>query len=111
MRQAGIVAAACLYALDHNVDRLADDHRNAKVLARGLRQMPGVTVEEPDTNLVFFDPAGAGLSAAELLQRMRQEGVHLSLLGGRVRACTHLDASEAMIEETLGLIRRQLARV
>ncbi len=110
MRQAGICAAACLYALDHNVDRLADDHRNAKGLARGLRQMPGVAVEEPDTNLVFFDPGGAGLSGAELIARLRREGVSLSLLGGRVRACTHLDVTEAMIEETLALIRRELSR-
>jgi threonine aldolase len=109
MRQAGICAAACLHALDHHVDRLADDHRNAKVLARGLRQMPGVTVEEPDTNLVFFDPAGAGVTAAELVPRMQAVGVRLSLLGGRVRACMHLDVSEAMIEEALGLIRRQLS--
>jgi threonine aldolase len=109
MRQAGICAAACIHALDHHVDRLADDHRNAKVLARGLRQMPGVAVEEPDTNLVFFDPAGAGLPAPELIGRLRREGVALSLLGGRVRACTHLDVTEAMIEQTLALIRRQLS--
>jgi threonine aldolase len=108
MRQAGICAAACLYALDHHVDRLAEDHRNAKALARGLRQMPGVTVEEPETNLVFFDPAGAGLPAPELIRRLRLAGVHLSLLGGRVRACTHLDVTEAMIEEALGLMRREL---
>jgi threonine aldolase len=109
MRQAGICAAACLHALDHHVDRLADDHRNAKALARGLRQMPGVAVEEPDTNLVFFDTAGAGLPPPELISRLRREGVSLSLLGGRVRACTHLDVTEAMIEEVLALIRRQLA--
>ena len=109
MRQAGVCAAACLYALDHNVDRLAEDHRNAKVLARGLRQMPGVSVEEPDTNLVFFDPAGAGRPAADLIPRMQAAGVRLSLLGGRVRACTHLDVTEAMIEETLALIRKELA--
>jgi threonine aldolase len=109
MRQAGICAAACLHALDHHVDRLADDHRHAKALARGLRQMPGVALEEPDTNLVFFDPAGAGVQAAELVRRMQLEGVRLSLLGGRGRAGTHLDVSEAMIEETLGLIRKQLA--
>jgi threonine aldolase len=111
MRQAGICAAGCLYALDHNVDRLAEDHRNAKALVRGLRQMPGVAVEEPETNLVFFDPAGAGLPAPELIRRLRLQGVHLSLLGGRVRACTHLDVTEAMIEEALGLIRRELAAV
>ena len=55
LRQAGMCAAACLYALDHNIDRLADDHANASALARGLAQIPGITVEEPETNLVFFD--------------------------------------------------------
>ena len=108
MRQAGICAAACIHALDHHVDRLAEDHRNAKVLARGLRQLPGVAVEEPETNLVFFDPAGAGLTALALIQRMRLQGVHLSLSGQRVRACTHLDVTEAMIEEALGGIRREV---
>jgi threonine aldolase len=110
MRQAGVCAAACLYALDHHVERLAEDHANAKALARGLKQMPGVAVEEPDTNLVYFDPSGAGLSAAELAQRLQREGVLVSLLGGRVRACTHLDVTAAMIEEALSLIRRELAR-
>jgi threonine aldolase len=109
MRQAGICAAACLHALDHHVDRLADDHRNAKALARGLRQMPGVAVEEPETNLVFFDPVGAGVPGSELIRRLRLQGVHLSLLGGRIRACTHLDVTAAMIEEALGLIRKELA--
>jgi threonine aldolase len=110
MRQAGICAAACLYALDHHVERLAEDHANAKALARGLRQMPGVAVEEPDTNLVYFDPAGAGLEAAELARRLQREGVLVSVLGGRVRACTHLDVTAPMIEEALALIRRELAR-
>ena len=110
MRQAGICAAACLYALDHHVERLAQDHANAKALARGLRQMPGVEVEEPDTNLVYFDPAGAGVPAAELAQRLQREGVLVSLLGGRVRACTHFDVTTPMIEEALALIRRELSR-
>jgi len=110
MRQAGISAAGCLYALDHHVDRLAEDHQNAKALARGLKQMPGVAVEDPDTNLVFFDPSGASLAAPELIQRLRAKGVHLSLLGGRVRACTHLDVTAPMIEETVGLVRAELAQ-
>ena len=110
LRQGGICAAACLYALDHNVERLADDHANARALARGLRQIEGVTVEDPDTNLVFFDPAGAGLPTAALVERARQEGIHLSMLGGRVRACTHLDVNAAMIDETLGVLRAALAR-
>lgn len=109
MRQAGICAAACLYALDHNVDRLAEDHRNAKALARGLRQMPGLAVEDPETNLVFFEPAGAGIASTDLIQRLRLKGLYLSFVGGRVRACTHLDVTGAMIEEAVALIRAELA--
>jgi threonine aldolase len=108
MRQAGICAAACLYALDHNIDRLADDHANARALAAGLRQMEGVAVEEPDTNLVYFDPAGAGMTAATLQATLRAEGIAVSALGGRLRACTHLDVASPMIGETLEAIRRLL---
>ena len=61
MRQAGICAAACVHALDHHVDRLADDHANARALARGLAQINGVEVQQPETNLVFFNPDGAGV--------------------------------------------------
>jgi threonine aldolase len=110
MRQAGLCAAACLYALDHHVERLAEDHANAKALARGLAQIPGMKVEAPDTNLVFFDPAGTGMSAAALVDRLRMEGVQLSMLGGRIRACTHLDVTSAMIEEALQLMRAATAR-
>jgi threonine aldolase len=92
MRQAGICAAACLYALDHNVDRLAEDHANALMLSRGLSQLPGLAVEEPETNLVFFDTSGAELTADALVHRVRQFGISLSTVGPyRVRACTHLD--------------------
>jgi threonine aldolase len=92
MRQGGICAAACLYALDHNIDRLAEDHANAKALARGLSQMPGLAVEEPETNLVFFDTRGAGVTADDLASRLRQSGISVSTVGPyRVRACTHLD--------------------
>jgi threonine aldolase len=110
MRQAGICAAACLHSLDHHVDRLAEDHANAKALARGLAQIPGMKVEDPDTNLVFFDPSGTGVAAAELVKRLRMEGVQLSMLGGRIRACTHLDVTGAMIEDTLALLRAAVAR-
>jgi threonine aldolase len=110
MRQAGVCAAGCLYALDHHVERLAEDHANAKALARGLAQISGVAVEPPDTNLVFFDPSGAGVTAAELVARLRMQGVQLSMLGGRIRACTHLDVTAAMIEESLGLMREALRR-
>ena len=63
-----------------------------------------MAVENPDTNLVFFDPGG-GLSAAELARRMRLKGVQLSVLGERVRACTHLDVTAGMIEEMVGHVR------
>ncbi|WP_083747755.1 threonine aldolase family protein [Teichococcus deserti] len=110
MRQAGICAAACLHALDHHVDRLAEDHANAKALARGLRQIEGIAVEEPDTNLVFFDIAGTGRSTAAVVDALRLEGIQLSMLGGRLRACLHLDVSAAMVEETLQILRATLAK-
>jgi threonine aldolase len=105
MRQAGICAAACIHALDHHVDRLAEDHANARALAGGLSQIAGVAVQQPETNLVFFDPAGAGVKGDQMVASLRQRGVLLAMMDGRIRACTHLDVTAAMIEETLGLIR------
>jgi threonine aldolase len=109
MRQAGVCAAACVYALDHHVDRLAEDHANARALARGLSQIQGVEVQQPETNLVFFKPDGAGVSGDALVKALRQRGVLLAMMDGRIRACTHLDVSAGMIEETVGLVR-EIAR-
>jgi threonine aldolase len=109
MRQAGICAAACTYALDHHVIRLADDHANARALARGLAQIEGVEVQQPETNLVFFKPDGAGITGDDMVARLRQRGVLLAMMDGRIRACTHLDVSADMIEETVGLVR-EIAR-
>ena len=105
MRQAGICAAACVFALDHHVDRLADDHTNARALARGLSQIAGMEVQQPETNLVFFRPDGAGVSGEKMVSALRQRGVLLAMMDGRIRACTHLDVSADMIEETVGLVR------
>src|SRR5215213_4082516 len=105
MRQAGIAAAACVYALDHHIDRLADDHANARVLARGLSQINGIEVQEPETNLVFFKPDGAGIAGGKMVEALRKRGVLLAMMDGRIRACTHLDVSAAMIEETVGIVR------
>jgi threonine aldolase len=105
MRQAGICAAACVHALDHHIDRLNDDHANARALAGGLSQIAGVDVQQPQTNLVFFNPEGAGVKGEKMVAALRQRGVLLAMMDGRIRACTHLDVSAAMIEETLGLIR------
>jgi threonine aldolase len=110
MRQAGICAAACTYALDHHVDRLAEDHSNARALARGLAQIAGVEVQQPETNLVFFKPDGAGISGNDLVARLRPHGVLLAMMDGRIRACTHLDVTADMIEETIGLVREIVRR-
>jgi threonine aldolase len=67
-----------------------------------------MTVQEPETNLVSFDPAGAGMGAGELQAALRAEGIAVSALGGRLRACTHLDVEAPMIGATLEAIRRLL---
>ncbi len=105
MRKSGICAAACIYALDHHVDRLAEDHANARALARGLSQISGLEVQAPETNLVFFKPDGAGVPGDKMVAELRKRGVMLAMMDGRIRACTHLDVTAGMIEEALGRIR------
>jgi threonine aldolase len=105
MRQAGICAAACTYALDYHVERLAEDHANARALARGLAQIEGIEVQEPETNLVFLRPDGAGVSAADMVAALNKRGIQIATMDGRIRACTHLDVTAAMIEETVGHVR------
>jgi threonine aldolase len=105
MRQAGVCAAACIYALDHHVERLADDHANARALARGLSQIEGIEVQQPETNLVFFMPEKAGMSGDDMVKALRARGVLLATMDGRIRACTHLDVTAQMIDETVGLVR------
>ena len=104
MRQAGIVAAGCLYALDHHVERLAEDHANARRLADALASM-GFGVTEPDTNLVFVDPRPAGLEAMELAAALEDRGVEVSVLGTRNRFCTHLDVTADEVEEAIAAVR------
>ena len=111
MRQAGIAAAGCLYALDHHVDRLVEDHENARRLARGLADIDGIEVRTaaPDTNMVFFDASGLGLSNREFLDRLAAAGVRMSGAGGSIRAVTHLDVSRADIDRALAAGRRVAA--
>jgi len=105
MRQAGVCAAACIYALDHHVDRLAEDHANGRALARGLSQINGIEVQQPETNLVFFKPDGAGISGEKMVAALRPRGVLLAVMDGRIRACTHLDVTAGMIEEMISHVR------
>ena len=111
MRQAGIIAAACIYALDHHIERLAEDHANARLLAEGLAEIPGVALDPAsvETNIVWFEVRGP-LGAEAVARALREQGI---LIGGygqhRMRAVTHLDVDRAGIETTLRALRRLLA--
>ncbi len=106
MRQGGMNAAACLYSLEHHIDRLAEDHANAAALARGMAQIPGITVETPETNLVFFDTSSTGMTMPEFAGKLRAQGVMVSVSDiHRGRACLHLDVTAAMVDEALSVMR------
>ena len=106
LRQGGLSAAACLYALDHNVDRLAEDHARARRLAAGIGQIPGLLAEAPPTNLVFIDTDGIGMDATAFAAALRAKGVSVSVMGrNRARACTHLDVDDAQIDLALVAMR------
>ncbi len=114
MRQAGIVAAAGVHAFKHHVERLGEDHQNAKRLAQGLMQIPGVEVdpEEPETNMVFFDVNGAGLDNFQMSERLLEKGVRIGAgYGPRdlMRAVTHLDVDADGIDQALAAIRAVIA--
>jgi threonine aldolase len=107
MRQAGIIAAAGLYALEHHVDRLAEDHANAERLAAGLAGIRGLEVEAPQTNMVFVRiPADR---TAALKAHLEREGV-LALIGPRTRLATHLDVSATGIDRAVAAFRAFFAR-
>ncbi len=105
MRQAGIVAAGCLHALDHHVERLADDHAGAARLAEGLTEL-GFAVTPPETNLVYVDPRPVGQDAVAFAAAMGEQGVEISTLGARNRLCTHLDVTADDVEAALDAARR-----
>ncbi|WP_141325220.1 low-specificity L-threonine aldolase [Myxococcus sp. AB025B] len=109
MRQAGILAAAALYALEHHVERLAEDHANARRLATGLAEVPGVKVDvkRVETNMVFAEFVRP---AREMVPLLRTQGVLTNPAGGphTVRLVTHLDVSSADIDEAVARVRRAL---
>jgi threonine aldolase len=111
MRQAGIVAAAGVYALEHNIDRLAEDHRRARRLAEGLAEagLP-VDPEEVETNFVQLDVAPLGLTYSDALERLHQAGVGFSATvhPNVLRAVTHLDVTDEDIERAIELAPRAL---
>jgi threonine aldolase len=96
MRQAGILAAAGVYALEHNVARLAEDHANAQAFAHSIAAIPGVRLdpEQIDSNLVFFDVRDTGISAEAVSRGLLAHDVRIGIeSGSRMRAVTHLDVS------------------
>lgn len=107
MRQVGILAAACLYALDHHVDRLADDHANAAHLAEGLRTIGRLGVRGPFTNMVFVDVPADDVAA--LAAHLRAAGIVASI-GASTRFVTHLDADRAKVDRVVDVIRAFYAR-
>jgi len=105
MRQAGVLAAAALHALEHHVDRLADDHARAKRLAAGLAGLPGLTVEPAQTNIVFADLAGE--RAATLMPFLKSRGVLATGLY-KLRFVTHLDVDDDGVDRAIAAVREHL---
>jgi threonine aldolase len=112
MRQAGIIAAAGVYALEHHVERLAEDHRNAAVLARGLAAIAGIRIDPAhvQTNIVIFRLDGARMTVDAFLDALRRRGVRMgAALGGAVRAVTHLDVSSQGVARALEAVEETMA--
>jgi len=111
MRQAGILAAAGIYALEHHVSRLKDDHDNAKRLARKLQQIPAISInpQHVDSNIVMFDVVGSRLPPSVIVAALKQEGVLINAVGGTsYRAVTHLDVSPKQIDVAAEIFGRVL---
>jgi threonine aldolase len=113
MRQAGVIAAAGVYAFDHNVERLADDHANAKYIESELAKIPGVRqVNGPaETNIIFFSVAETGRSIGDVTKRMLAAGVRMAPYAATnvIRAVTHLDVTRADCEQAIAALRKAVA--
>lgn len=111
MRQAGVIAAAGLYGFEHNVERLAEDHHNAKLIEAGLAEIPGIElIAGPvETNLIFFDIAGTGITAGDLIDRLLEYDVRLSSpyrQGSVLRMVTHLDVTTEQCKQAVEAVRK-----
>lgn len=113
MRQAGILAAAGIYALDQNISRLKEDHDHARLLANALKQIRTVSIQpdQVETNIVLFDVMASRRSPAEILADLKKEGVLVNAVGGTTfRAMTHLDVTSKDIEEAGPIFASVLSR-
>jgi len=109
MRQAGIIAAAGVYALENHVERLAEDHANARHFAELITKIPGIRVDldSVQTNMIFFDTGDSGVSAPEVGERLLALGVRIGDLDDTVmRAVTHIDVDRAGVEEAASALRK-----
>jgi threonine aldolase len=113
MRQAGMAAAGALFALEHHVERLAEDHRNAQVIAQAVADTPGLRLDpaEPETNLIFFRVEREAGTAQTVAAALKARGVLVMPTAPQtIRACTHLDISAAQAERAAGAIRQAVRR-
>jgi threonine aldolase len=113
MRQVGIIAAAGIYALDYHLERLKEDHQNAKRLAVGLKEFKGVSIDPKyvETNIVIFDVANSGMTATQVAEAMKKERVLIHAFGKtQVRLVTHLDVTAEDIEKALKAFQKVLER-
>ena len=111
MRQAGVLAAAGIVALDEMVERLADDHANARKLAEGIAEMPGIAIDpgQIHTNIVYFGIDRGDMTVEELVNRLDDNGARLLPVGpGRIRAVTHYHISSDDIDYVLGVFAKAL---
>ncbi|AIZ42563.1 threonine aldolase family protein [Cellulophaga baltica] len=108
MRQAGYLAAAATYAVDHHVDRLAEDHKRAKEIGELLTQLPFIQKVEPiETNIIIFEIDESLLSAERFLEKLKANNVHIIGMGqGKLRIVTHLDYTEVMHEAFLSILKK-----
>jgi threonine aldolase len=109
MRQAGVIAAAALFSLDHHIERLAEDHLHARVIAQAITDTPGLRLDPPEveTNLVWFEVDPELGSAKDIAARLKQKGIWVQPVGGHtIRVCTHLDVSAAQAERAAETIRK-----
>ncbi|MCP3856241.1 MAG: aminotransferase class I/II-fold pyridoxal phosphate-dependent enzyme [Actinomycetia bacterium] len=100
LRQGGVLAAAGLYAFGHNIDRLADDHANARRFAQAAGAVPGarVDLDGVESNMVFIDISESGADPATVSARLEEQGVRIGALGHRLRAVTHLDVTTTDVD-------------
>ena len=113
MRQVGIIAAAGIYALDHHIERLKEDHQNAKRLALGLQKLKGISVapEHVETNIVLLDVENSRITAPLIAEAMKKDRILIHAFGKtQIRLVTHLDVSGEDIEVALGAFEKVLGK-